>query len=278
MANPTPILVNRHTINQSGLGSRITIENAGADVALPLSTQVLSGWGFDRISDTLQPVGSNRAYEVGPLNFAVRPFRLKSWFIVGNPQEIQSTAATVIQALLSATFLKYHDWYLTLENVKMSEPVFTSYTTFEITFEVRPRFAFWTSTKVTTESAFNSATKSYFITYNGYLKPTPVIVDIPIAWVTGTVLPGATVMVPYAASVFASGGNGAIVYSKVSGYSELEVTPLGLVVWPEPFSIENESITVRASDGTKHEDRTFTIQGSGALYPSFYPGPGIYPI
>jgi hypothetical protein len=278
MPSPNPVYNPNLTINQTYPGNHFVIENAGANVALPRGTRVTQGHGFNVISELLQPVGYNRAYAVGPKNKEIRPYRFKSEFIVDNPQVMESVEATVRAALESATYIARNGWYLTVELIKMSEPVYSSYTTLSITFEVWPRFAMWTASRVTTEAAYNGATKRDFVVFDGYIPPPPDTVNVPIVWETPALLAIATVSLYYAQPVFASGGNGLISYSKVSGYPYIDVLGAGFVEWRYPFTMNDQTVTVRASDEIKHLDRTFTVPINGSLYPDVPVFDYLYPL
>jgi hypothetical protein len=259
MPAPQPIFQPDLTINQTYLGNNYTIENSGAPVALPKSTKVTEGFGFNLIGQLFQPIGANRAYGVGPKNKEVRPYRFSATFIVANPEVMETTMQTVRLALESATYIVRNGWYLTVEMISNSSPEMTSYTTFNLSFTVLPRFAMWTNAPVQTEAEYLSAVKRDFVVFDGYLPPAPQPVIVPFSWVTPEALPNANIGEYYQTPIKAVGGNGGTRYGKVSGTAGVAVLPLGIVEWRTPDAA-TATFTVRVRDYLNQTlDRTFTI-------------------
>lgn len=266
MPAPQPIYQPDLTINQTYPGNHYTIESTGSPIALPKSTKVTEGFGFNVIADLFQPLGYSRAYAVGPKNKEVRPYRFTSTFIVANPSVMESTAATIRQALETATYIVRNGWYLTVELIKTSSPEMTSYTSFNLSFTVYPRFAMWTAARVQTESEYLTTAKRDFVVFDGYIPPPPVPVVVPIVWQTPQLLPEAPIGEYYETTVFAVGGNGLLTYSRVAGYADISVSVNGVVEWPLPDR-SSATIAIRASDNQGQVlNRTFTINADGNFY------------
>jgi hypothetical protein len=121
----------------------------------------------------------------------------------------------------------------------------------------------------------NSASSDITATYLTDDDP----IDSPVLWITAETLPTATVDVNYSYQLTAESEISAVTYSKVAGYPGINISGTGLITWNSPYTINTQSILVRATDTSGNAaDKLFYIPVVGGLYPSFYPTPDLYPL